>query len=89
MVVAARIIQRGFTVVAKAEVKKVPILGQVAAMADFAFVDRADRAKAISALQPAADKLRSGISIAMSPEGTRSLSPRIGEFKRGRIPHRS
>ena len=81
--VAARVIQRGFTVVAKAEVKQVPVLGQLASLADFAFVDRADTSKAISALQPAVDKLRNGISIAMSPEGTRSLSPRIGEFKKG------
>ena len=48
-----------------------------------AFVDRGNTASAISALQPAVDKLRSGTSIAMSPEGTRSLTPTIGQFKKG------
>ena len=81
--VASRVIQRGFTVVAKAEVKQVPVFGQLLSMADVAFLDRTDTTKAVSALQPAVDKLRAGVSIAMSPEGTRSLSPRIGPFKKG------
>src|SRR6202047_1116258 len=81
--VTSRVVQRGFTVVAKAEVKKIPVLGQLLSLADVAFVDRASTSKAVSALQPAVDKLRKGVSIIMSPEGTRSLSPRIGAFKKG------
>jgi putative phosphoserine phosphatase/1-acylglycerol-3-phosphate O-acyltransferase len=83
MLVTTRVIQRGFTVVAKAEVKKVPVLGQLFSMADVAFVDRSNTSKAVSALQPAVDRLRRGLSIAMSPEGTRSFSPKIGVFKKG------
>jgi putative phosphoserine phosphatase/1-acylglycerol-3-phosphate O-acyltransferase len=70
-------------VVAKAEVKQIPVLGQLLTLADVAFLDRTNTSKAISAMQPAVDKLRAGISIAISPEGTRSLSPRIGAFKKG------
>jgi putative phosphoserine phosphatase / 1-acylglycerol-3-phosphate O-acyltransferase len=81
--VTSRVVQRGFTVVAKAEVKQIPVLGQLLALADVAFVDRSNTSKAISAMQPAVDKLRAGVSIVMSPEGTRSLSPRIGAFKKG------
>jgi putative phosphoserine phosphatase / 1-acylglycerol-3-phosphate O-acyltransferase len=81
--VTSRVVQRGFTVVAKAEVKQIPVLGQLLSLADVAFLDRTNTSKAISAMQPAVDKLRAGISIAMSPEGTRSLSPRIGVFKKG------
>jgi putative phosphoserine phosphatase/1-acylglycerol-3-phosphate O-acyltransferase len=81
--VTSRVVQRGFTVVAKAELKQVPVLGQLLSLAGVAFVDRANTSKAISAMQPAVDKLRKGVSIAMSPEGTRSLSPRIGTFKKG------
>ena len=69
--------------VAKAEVKQIPVLGQLLTLADVAFVDRSNTSRAVSALQPAADKLRKGVSIIMSPEGTRSLSPRIGAFKKG------
>ena len=67
----------------KEEVKQVPVLGQLLDLAGVAFVDRSSTSKAISAMQPAVDKLRAGVSIAMSPEGTRSLSPRIGAFKKG------
>jgi putative phosphoserine phosphatase/1-acylglycerol-3-phosphate O-acyltransferase len=83
MLVTTRVVQRGFTVVAKAEVKQVPVIGQLFALADVAFVDRANTSKAVSALQPAVDRLRKGLSIAMSPEGTRSFSPKIGAFKKG------
>jgi putative phosphoserine phosphatase/1-acylglycerol-3-phosphate O-acyltransferase len=81
--VASNVVQRGFTVVAKAEVKQIPVLGQLLRFADVAFVDRSNTSRAISAMQPAVDKLRNGVSIIMSPEGTRSLSPRIGAFKKG------
>lgn len=79
----ARILERGFTIFAKSEVRAMPVVGTLFELADVAFVDRADTAKAISALQPAVDKLRSGTSIAMSPEGTRSRSPKVGAFKKG------
>jgi putative phosphoserine phosphatase/1-acylglycerol-3-phosphate O-acyltransferase len=83
MLVTTRVVQRGFTVVAKAEVKQMPVLGKLFSMADVAFVDRSNTSKAVSALQPAVDRLRKGVSIVMSPEGTRSLSPKIGAFKKG------
>jgi putative phosphoserine phosphatase/1-acylglycerol-3-phosphate O-acyltransferase len=81
--VTANVVQRGFTAVAKAEVKQIPVLGQLLTLADVAFVDRSNTSNAISAMQPAVDKLRKGVSVVMSPEGTRSLSPRIGAFKKG------
>jgi putative phosphoserine phosphatase / 1-acylglycerol-3-phosphate O-acyltransferase len=81
--VTSTVVQRGFTVVAKAEVKQMPVLGQLLTLADVAFVDRSNTSTAISAMQPAVDKLRKGVSIVMSPEGTRSLSPRVGAFKKG------
>jgi putative phosphoserine phosphatase/1-acylglycerol-3-phosphate O-acyltransferase len=81
--VTSRVIQRGFTVVAKAELREAPVLGPLLDLADVAFVDRTNTAKAISGLLPVVEKLRSGVSIAMAPEGTRSLSPRIGPFKKG------
>jgi putative phosphoserine phosphatase / 1-acylglycerol-3-phosphate O-acyltransferase len=81
--VTSNVVQRGFTVVAKAEVKQIPVLGQLLTLADVAFVDRSNTSKAVSALQPAVDKLRAGVSIVLAPEGTRSLSPRVGAFKKG------
>jgi putative phosphoserine phosphatase/1-acylglycerol-3-phosphate O-acyltransferase len=83
MLVTTQVVQRGFTVVAKAEVKQVPVIGQLFTMADVAFVDRSNTSKAVSALQPAVDRLRQGVSVVMSPEGTRSFSPKVGAFKKG------
>ncbi|MCU1639954.1 MAG: HAD-superfamily subfamily hydrolase [Nocardia sp.] len=81
--VTARILRRGYTVVAKSEVRQMPVIGQMFDLADVAFLDRSSTSKAISALQSATEKLRSGVSIAMAPEGTRSMSPKIGKFKKG------
>jgi putative phosphoserine phosphatase/1-acylglycerol-3-phosphate O-acyltransferase len=79
----SRIVQRGFTFVAKAEARSMPVVGSLFEMADVAFVDRASTSNAIAALEPAGRKLRGGTSIAISPEGTRSLTPAVGAFKKG------
>ena len=34
-------------------------------------------------MQPAVDRLRHGMSVVIAPEGTRSLTPRLGQFKKG------
>ncbi|MET8430933.1 HAD-IB family hydrolase [Nocardia sp. NPDC004860] len=81
--VTARVLRRGYTVVAKSEIREMPVVGRVFDLADVAFVDRSSTSQAISALRSATEKLRGGISIAMSPEGTRSMSPKIGPFKKG------
>jgi putative phosphoserine phosphatase/1-acylglycerol-3-phosphate O-acyltransferase len=83
LLVTSRLLRHGFTAVAKKEVEQVPVVGQLFRMADVAFLDRADRAKAIAALQPALDKLRAGTSVVISPEGTRSVTPTVGPFKKG------
>ena len=82
-IVTARVIRTGYTAVAKAEVKKMPVVGQLFDLAGVAFLDRANRAKALEALRPAVDVLKGGTSVIMAPEGTRSLTPRLGDFKKG------
>lgn len=83
VLVTSRVLERGFTIVVKAEIKKMPVIGPMFDLAGVAFVDRSNTSKAISALASAVDKLRGGVSIAMAPEGTRSMSPKIGPFKKG------
>ena len=83
LVVTSRLLRDGFTFVAKKEIAQVPVIGQLFRMADVAFLDRADRAKAIAALQPALDRLRAGTSVVIAPEGTRSVTPSVGRFKKG------
>jgi putative phosphoserine phosphatase/1-acylglycerol-3-phosphate O-acyltransferase len=83
VLVTSRVIERGFTMVVKAEVREMPVIGRLFDWAGVAFVDRSDTTKAISALQPAVDKLRSGTSVALAPEGTRSFTPAVGPLKKG------
>lgn len=83
LLVTTRVLQRGFTAVAKAELAKLPVLGRIFELADVAFVDRENTVQAVSALEPAVERLRRGVSVVMSPEGTRSFSPKVGAFKKG------
>jgi putative phosphoserine phosphatase/1-acylglycerol-3-phosphate O-acyltransferase len=60
-----------------------PGLAQFAKLANAALVDRADSGEGRRAMQPVVDRLAEGYSIVISPEGTRSPTPRLGPFKKG------
>ncbi len=77
------LVRRDFTGVAKSEARKVPGFGKFMEMAEVAFLDRSDSAKAIGALKPAVDRLKKGLSLCIAPEGTRSWTPKVGKFKKG------
>jgi putative phosphoserine phosphatase/1-acylglycerol-3-phosphate O-acyltransferase len=83
LLISFRLLEREFTIVAKKELAHLVVIGQLFRLADVAFVDRGNMARAIEALKPVVQKLRSGISVAVSPEGTGSLTPRVGPFKKG------
>lgn len=83
LLVTTTALRGGFTGVAKQEAARMPVFGQLLSLADFAFLDRSDGAKARAALDQAAEKLARGTSIVISPEGTRSLTPSVGTFKKG------
>lgn len=78
-----KLLRRDFVGISKQEVRSYPILGRVFALAGTIFIDRFDRSEAIKALQPAVSALQHGLSIAIAPEGTRSIGPRLGPFKKG------
>ena len=83
LLLMANLVRRGLTGVAKKEVAKLPGLGAFMRMADVAFVERGNRQANDETLQPVVEMLRKGRSLAMAPEGTRSLSPRLGPFRKG------
>jgi WS/DGAT/MGAT family acyltransferase len=83
VLILAKLLRGGFTGVAKKELANSPGFGLMFRLADVAFVDRHDTAQAREALQPAVQKLRDGISLAIAPEGTRSATPALGPFKKG------
>ena len=83
MLVLAKLLRGGFTAVAKKELANMPGFGLAFRLADVAFIDRGDPAKAREALEPAVQRLRDGISLVIAPEGTRSATPSLGAFKKG------
>lgn len=77
------LLKKGFTGVAKQEVLNIPLIGKLLQSLDFAFIDRSNTRSAIDAMAPAIERLQTGLSMVMAPEGTRSLTPKLGHFKKG------
>ncbi|MAE93874.1 MAG: HAD-IB family hydrolase [Deltaproteobacteria bacterium] len=78
-----KMVRRDVTGVGKKEIANNPIFGPIGKAAGAVFIDRADRARAIEALEPAVDALKQGRSLIIAPEGTRQPTPRLGRFKKG------
>jgi putative phosphoserine phosphatase/1-acylglycerol-3-phosphate O-acyltransferase len=83
MLLLCKLLRRDFVGIGKQEIRRYPILGRVFAWAGTVFIDRQNHVKAVNALQPALDALKSGVSLAVAPEGTRSPTPKLGRFKKG------
>lgn len=83
LIINTQLLRRDATGVVKKEAGDLLGWGHFMRFADMAFVDRHDSQAAYAALEPAIEKLRSGISVGVAPEGTRSYSPRLGPFKKG------
>ena len=59
-------------------------MGRVLEAAGVVLIDRKDTASAIETMTGLVDAMRlEGKSVAMSPEGTRSITPRLAQFKKG------
>jgi len=69
--------------VAKASLFKVPFLGWAMRASDYVSVARDDRKNAYKAFLASLEKVKSGASIIIFPEGTRSKDGSIGPFKKG------
>lgn len=69
--------------IAKKEIKKVPFLGQYTAAMGMIFVDRKNKEKAKESLKKAGELIKSGRDVIIFPEGTRSKTGKINQFKRG------
>jgi len=72
-----------FKAVAKKEVFRFPFFNRCLRYAGFIEVDRGDRAQATAAIGKAVTSLRSGNCFLIFPEGTRSRTGELGEFKKG------
>jgi 1-acyl-sn-glycerol-3-phosphate acyltransferase len=78
-----RIVPSGVRFVAKEELFRIPIFGWYMRLGGHVPVDRRNHARAVASLQRAARVVRSGTSLIVFPEGTRSLDGRVHPFKKG------
>ncbi len=81
--IAIKLIRKGARGVAKKELQKMPIIGQMLQASGTIFLDRADKEKSIEAMKPAIESLKTGTSVVIFPEGTRSYDYTLGKFKKG------
>jgi 1-acyl-sn-glycerol-3-phosphate acyltransferase len=72
-----------FAFVAKKSLFKIPLFGQALDRMGCIPVDRDNIQQAIRSLNQAAARISRGNSIAIFPEGTRTLSPKLIPFKKG------
>lgn len=83
LLIAAKLVRKDARGIAKKELQKTPIIGQLLMASGTIFLDRQDRGKSIEALAPAVEALKNGTSIIIFPEGTRSDDATLGKFKKG------
>lgn len=69
--------------IAKIEMKKMPLVSTWMKYMNCVFMDRNDMRQSIDAINEGADYLKSGYSLVIFPEGTRSKGDTMGDFKPG------
>jgi putative phosphoserine phosphatase/1-acylglycerol-3-phosphate O-acyltransferase len=82
-VIVGSLLRRDITGVAKKEAARDPRFAPLGLLTDVAYVDRKNSKQARSALAPVVEKLASGVSLVIAPEGTRTPTPRLAPFKKG------
>jgi 1-acyl-sn-glycerol-3-phosphate acyltransferase len=69
--------------VAKRELTWIPFFGWALGLSDQIIIDRGNRTKSVRSLARAAERIRQGINVIIFPEGTRSPTGTMREFKSG------
>ncbi len=73
------------SVMAKAEVKRIPIINLWCYALDCVFINRISPRDAIQAVLQGVEQLKQGKNMLIFPEGTRSKDGKIGELKNGSL----
>ena len=83
VLVMGSLLKEDFTVVAKKEARFDPRAMIGSLLIAPAFVDRGDSAQARETLDALVDRIQGGTSLLIFPEGTRSPTPVLGNFRKG------
>jgi len=84
MIITSKLLRRDVASVGKKEIGKYPLMNKVAEYGGAVLIDRENTSSAIEAMQPLVDAIKTqGKSVLIAPEGTRTVSPKVGPFKKG------
>jgi putative phosphoserine phosphatase/1-acylglycerol-3-phosphate O-acyltransferase len=84
LVILSRLLRRDIVGVGKKELGRIPLIGQILEFSGVVLIDRKDTEKAIAAMSKLVEMMKiEGKSVCISPEGTRSLTPKLAPFKKG------
>lgn len=72
-----------FKFILKQELMRIPLFGFAMKRAGYIGIERKDPRKAVRSMREAAERIKSGASVLIFPEGTRSEDGHLQEFKRG------
>ncbi|MGH4118530.1 lysophospholipid acyltransferase family protein [Clostridium sp.] len=76
-------IDKPFGFIAKKEIRKIPLVGCWLKSIGSIYIDRKNPRQSIKTIEEAVEKINSGYSIMIFPEGTRSLKSKMNPFKKG------
>lgn len=69
--------------VMKQDLRKIPFVGKACELSGFIFVDNSSPLAAIKTINEIKERLKQNSSIAIFPEGERTLTGKLGNFKKG------
>ena len=72
-----------FRFIAKKQLGAIPLFGWAMRAGRFIFIDRQNAASARRSIEEAARRIKSGQSVVIFPEGTRTRDGRLNPFKKG------
>ena len=82
-IILCRLLRKNIVGVAKIELKSHPVIGPLLSFGDTLFVDRDNKQSKANVLDDANLVLSHTLSVAISPEGTRSKRSELGQFRSG------
>ncbi|MGH3715748.1 MAG: HAD-IB family hydrolase [Micromonosporaceae bacterium] len=82
-IVVGSLLRKDIAAVGKAEARYDPRTAIGGLVMDVAFIDRSNPEQAHAELDKLVERIRSGTSIMIFPEGTRTATPVLGRFKKG------
>lgn len=84
VIIIAKLLRRNIAGIGKKEIGDIPVIGKILEFGGTVFIDRENAASALKAMAPLVDVMRvDRKSVVIAPEGTRSITPNLGRFKKG------